>query len=142
MERDHQFSRNRDVINVRRSGFLPAGHCLLVVNRQLPGSVRFGDGYTEMLGSDRSTLEGLAQFGFSAGTVARKLLILNRRDVRVVEGARLESDSGAAYQLAPKRTNAFPVNAFRNNNVAPSALASHAVRPGFPTVCDTVLTQS
>ena len=46
--------------------------------------------------SDRGTLGGLTQFltqfGFRAQPLARKLLILKiRRDVRVVEGARLES---------------------------------------------------
>ena len=46
--------------------------------------------------SDRGTLRGLTQFatqfGFAAQPLACKLLILNkRRDVRVVEGARLES---------------------------------------------------
>ena len=46
--------------------------------------------------SDRSTLGGLTQFAtqfrFRAEPLARKLLILKtRRDVRVVEGARLES---------------------------------------------------
>ena len=57
--------------------------------------------------SDRSTLGGLAefltQFGFWAGPLARKPLIpLSRRDVRVVEGARLESDSGEHHQATPK----------------------------------------
>ena len=41
--------------------------------------------------SDRGTLGGLRQFGVSAQPLARKRLILKtRRDVRVVEGARLE----------------------------------------------------
>ena len=71
--------------------------------------------------SDRTRLEGLTQFGFSSrraclqtiGTTGhaesdmregrfcailfqavRKSLILKRRDVRVVEGARLESEAG------------------------------------------------
>ena len=33
---------------------------------------------------------------------ARNLLILKRRDVRVVEGARLESDLGEHHQAAPR----------------------------------------
>ena len=47
--------------------------------------------------SDRGTFGGLTQFGFRAQPLARKLLLLNtRRDVRVVEGARLEIDSARA----------------------------------------------
>ena len=53
--------------------------------------------------SDRRTLGGVTQFatqfGFRADPLARKQLIpKTRRDVRVVEGARLESDA-----LEPRR---------------------------------------
>jgi len=49
-----------------------------------------------------------------------KLLIpLNRRDVRVVEGARLEIDSGRAHQLTPKRTKALSINDFPQHRCAP-----------------------
>ena len=54
------------------------------------GAVRAG----RMPVSVRGTLGGLTQFltqfGFCADPLARKRLILKRRDVRVVEGARLE----------------------------------------------------
>jgi hypothetical protein len=47
--------------------------------------------------SDRGTLEGLTQFGFLDCAGPGEFLILKiRRDVRVVEGARLEIDSGRA----------------------------------------------
>ena len=40
-----------------------------------------------------------------------KLLIpLNRRDVRVVEGARLESEAGERHQATPKRVNAHAIS--------------------------------
>jgi hypothetical protein len=41
--------------------------------------------------SDRGPLEDLSQSTLSGSTPRRKWLILKRRDVRVVEGARLES---------------------------------------------------
>jgi len=52
--------------------------------------------------SDRGTLEDLSQSSLSSSRSHRKLLILKRRDVRVVEGARLESDFGEAHQVTPK----------------------------------------
>ena len=48
-------------------------------------------GYTEMPVSDRATLGGLTQFAVFAFLRFRKWWILKGRDVRVVEGARLES---------------------------------------------------
>jgi hypothetical protein len=48
-----------------------------------------------------------------------KLLIpLNRRDVRVVEGARLEIDSGRAQERTPTRTNALSINDFPQQRYA------------------------
>ena len=48
-----------------------------------------------------------------------KLLIpLVRRDVRVVEGARLEIDSGGAHELTPKRTNALSIDDFPQQRCA------------------------
>ena len=41
---------------------------------------------------------------------ARKLLILRRRDVRVVEGARLESEAGHGYRPTSKRSNTHPIS--------------------------------
>ena len=57
--------------------------------------------------SDRRPLGGvsqfLSQFGFGAEPLARKPLILQmRRDVRVVEGARLENDSGELHRVIQK----------------------------------------
>jgi hypothetical protein len=56
--------------------------------------------------SDRGTLgvsQSVSQFPFRADPLARKPLILKtRRDVRVVEGARLEINSGDAYRVIPK----------------------------------------
>jgi hypothetical protein len=48
-----------------------------------------------------------------------KLLIpLARRDVRVVEGARLEIDSGRACGRTPKGTNALSINEFPQQRCA------------------------
>ena len=52
--------------------------------------------------SDRDTLEGLTPFRVSPVGRDCNSLILNRRDVRVVEGARLEIDSGDSHQATPK----------------------------------------
>ena len=50
--------------------------------------------------SDRMcVMEGFALYCVQA---ARKWLILKRRDVRVVEGARLENDSGELHRATPK----------------------------------------
>ena len=84
------------------------GPQLIQPNRSLGGLVQSAAAYTgsacsqcagtgaRVALSDRSTLGGLTQFatqfGFRARPLARKQLILKtRRDVRVVEGARLES---------------------------------------------------
>ena len=58
--------------------------------------------------SDRRPVGGvsqfLSQFRFRADPLARKQLILKtRRDVRVVEGARLESNSGEAHRTTLER---------------------------------------
>ena len=48
---------------------------------------------------------------FRAQQLARKLLILQvRRDVRVVEGARLESEFLERHQATPKRLNAHVIS--------------------------------
>jgi hypothetical protein len=66
--------------------------------------------------SDRGTLGGflhnsLHNLGFRAHPLARKPLILNiRRDVRVVEGARLESEFLERHQATPKRLNAHGIS--------------------------------
>src|SRR5438093_178209 len=53
--------------------------------------------------SARGTLGGLTQFPILRVNCCCKLLILKiRRDVRVVEGARLESETGDHHQAIPK----------------------------------------
>ena len=65
--------------------------------------------------SDRGTLEGLTQFatqfGFWAEPLARKPLILKtRRDVRVVEGARLEIGACEERRGIRRDINAHALN--------------------------------
>jgi hypothetical protein len=43
-------------------------------------------------------------------STARKSLILKRRDVRVVEGARLESEAGEQHQSSSNYANAHPIS--------------------------------
>ena len=43
-------------------------------------------------------------------STARKSLILKRRDVRVVEGARLESEARQQHVVTPKRANAHAIS--------------------------------
>ena len=77
----------------------PNGSPRFILDNPLPKmEASFGAGRQlgQIAVSDRGTLGGLTQFltqfGFRAQPLARKLLILQvRRDVRVVEGARLES---------------------------------------------------
>ena len=49
-----------------------------------------------------SLFEDLSQSASLCGGTGRKSLILKRRDVRVVEGARLENDSGDAHRVIRK----------------------------------------
>jgi len=55
----------------------------------------------EMPVSDRGTFEGLTQFGL-LGSAAMQVVDSKRRDGRVVEGARLESEAGEGHQATPK----------------------------------------
>jgi hypothetical protein len=64
----------------------------------------------EMTVSNRRRPGGQTQFAVRSLDRNRKLLILKRRDVRVVEGARLESEAGERHQAAPKRVNAHPIS--------------------------------
>ena len=57
----------------------------------------------EMLVGDPETLGGLTQFAILRPSRGRKSLTLKRRDVRVVEGARLESDAAEPHGTIPKR---------------------------------------
>jgi len=64
--------------------------------------------------TDRGTLGGLTQFatrfGFTGSTLACKLLILKtRREVRVVEGARLESEARERWPATPTRLNGHAI---------------------------------
>jgi hypothetical protein len=62
-----------------------------------------------------------------------KLLIpLARRDVRVVEGARLEIDSGHAQLHTPKRTNALHVNDFPQQRCASECPRKSRCSTGVP----------
>ena len=66
--------------------------------------------------SDRRCVkEGFALY---CSETARKSLILKRRDVRVVEGARLESEAGERHQATPKRVNAHAISdlTFQNDH--------------------------
>ena len=49
----------------------------------------------------------------------------------MVEGARLEIDSARACQRTAKRSNAFPINDFRNNGVHQSVRANHGFDRSF-----------
>ena len=81
------------------------------------------DGILEKLVSDHSTLEGLTQFRFCRVRRSHKLLILNtRRDVRVVEGARLKR-FWLRVLSTPTRTNALPINDFPQQRRHQSVLA-------------------
>ena len=61
----------------------------------------------------------ITQFGFLAEPLARKPLILQmRRDVRVVEGARLEIESPRTCRRTPNPTNAVPINDFPQQRCA------------------------
>jgi hypothetical protein len=52
--------------------------------------------------SDSATLEGLTQLGFLDCAGPGKFLISKRRNLRVVEGARLESETGDAHRVILK----------------------------------------
>ena len=108
----------------------------------------------EIAVSDRATLARLTQFTADAALALRKplnrkrdgrraaevggvcdnlclatrnSLNLKRRDVRVVEGARLEIESGGSHQFTPKRINALSINHFRNNGVHCGVPVNHGV---------------
>ena len=91
----------------------------------------------------RLALPADASAGLPAQPLACKLLILKtRRDVRVVEGARLEIDSLAradAHRNAPTPSRS---TTSRNNDRLQRVPVNDGVAPGFRGVCDTVLTQN
>ena len=62
----------------------------------------------------------------------RKLLIpLNRRDVRVVEGARVENEAGQRRQATPKRLNAHAISDLTFQAITRCASLNFDVRRGF-----------
>jgi hypothetical protein len=61
--------------------------------------------------SDELTSQSRHSLTLNGSPPHGKLLIpLNRRDVRVVEGARLESEAGEQHQPTPKRVNAYAIS--------------------------------
>jgi hypothetical protein len=75
---------------------------------QITPSVR--GGYTGSARKCRGTLGGLTQFASSRSLRARKLLILKRRDVGVVDRARLESEAGQLHRGTPTWLNAHEIS--------------------------------
>jgi hypothetical protein len=67
--------------------------------------------------SDELTSQSRHSLRLSGSPPSGKLLIpLERRDVRVVEGARLESEAGERYRATPKRVNAYAISDFTLQN--------------------------
>jgi len=73
-------------------------------------------------------------------STVRNSLILKRRDVGVVDRARLEIDSARADAQQNPPTH-LRINDFRNIDTRRRVLVNHRVDQGFKGVCDTVLTQ-
>ena len=69
---------------------------------------------------------------FRAQPLARKLLILQvRRDVRVVEGARLESELLDRHRATPRHVNAYAINELAPKTIPRCASVNLDVRRGF-----------
>ena len=82
-----------------------------------------------------------AGFALHCSGLARKSLILQWRDVRVVEGARLESEMGDAHELTLKH---FAAHSIQRLTALPYSSMSRRKRRYFPRVSSlpyTVLTQ-
>ena len=89
----------------------------------------------------RYTVSGRSQLVDSKAACRERAQRVERRDVRVVEGARLESDPPAradAHQIPPTH---FRSTTSRNIDTRPRVLVNHRVDRRFLGACDTVLTQ-
>jgi hypothetical protein len=106
--------------------------------RRLPPDVCFKPLITYGIELDARIVTSVCDNQFA---VARKLLILKWRDVRVVEGARLESEAAERHRATPTHVNAHAISDFSPPNYHAMCVPKPRCSSGFRTRRITVLSQ-